>query len=246
MYDRHATIKSQRVLRVFGSWPAALAEAELSVSPHYKREIPFEDLANNFWTVLNELGRIPTLQQLVRRTSPVEHTYAGRFGGYRKFKQKAIGFILSSCPSLSSRMRTILETELTRLRKHEDESTSVTAIQQPHYQGRTLNFRAFAYAPTSENDVVQFFGAVAHELGFEIVGNRSAFPDCEAGRRIVSDRERYVKCLIEYEFASKDYKKHKHPQKGADLIACWEHNWHDCPIEVLDLSKEIRNLSGWR
>ncbi len=115
MYDKHANINSQRLSRVFGSWLKALDEAELSPSPHYIREIPFENLAKNFLEIVKELGKIPTLQQLVRRTDPVSHTYAGRFGGYSKFKQKAIDFTLSSHPSLPSRIRTILETELEKM-----------------------------------------------------------------------------------------------------------------------------------
>lgn len=82
--------------------------------------------------------------------------------------------------------------------------------------------------------------------GSKIIGNRSAFPDCEARRRVKAARERYEKCLIEYEFSSKDYKKHKHPTEGCDLIVCWKHNWPECPVEVLELSKEIRKLDGWR
>ena len=94
--------------------------------------------------------------------------------------------------------------------------------------------------------MVQMFGAIADELGFEIVGNRSAFPDCEARRRIDVDREHYEQCLIEYEFSSRDYKKHGHPSKGCDLIVCWVHDWTECPIEVLEISKEINKLNGWR
>ena len=127
-------------------------------------------------------------------------------------------------------------------------STESNAFSEPHphHQGRTLNFRAFTYAPTCEHDIVQMFGAVAHELGFEIIGNRSAFPDCEARRKIKADREHYERCLIEYEFSSSDYKKHKHPLDGCDLIVCWQHNWKECPIEVLELEDEIKKLDGWR
>jgi hypothetical protein len=246
MYDNHAHINSQRLRRVFGNWLKALDAAELSLSPHYKREIPFENLAMNFLDIVKTLGKIPTLQQLVRRTKPVSHTYAGKFGGYSKFKEKAIDFIISSYPSLSSRIRTILETDLEKIRSRETVEMPEFTILSPHHQGRTLNFRAFAYAPTSEPDVVQMFGAIANELGFEIVGNRSAFPDCEARRRVAGGREHYKKCLIEYEFSSSDYKKHGHPLKGCDLIVCWVHDWTKCPIEVLEISKEIKNLDGWR
>ncbi len=246
VYDKHANIKSQRVVPVFGSWHKALIAAGLSISPYYIREIPFEILANNFLKVSKELRRIPTLQQMVRRTKPVGHTYSGRFGGYSKFKEKAIGFILSSYPSLATSIRTMLDTELSRIKNLESAKVSEPATRASHHQGRTLNFRAFAYAPTSEHDVVQMFGAIAHELGFEIIGNRSAFPDCEARRRTETDRESYVKCLIEYEFSSSDYKKHKHPLKGCDLIVCWKHDWRECPIEVLELNQVIQKLDGWR
>lgn len=245
-YNKHANINNQLVVSVFGSWLEALAAAGLSVSPHYKREIPFETLANNFLTVAKELQKIPTLQQMVRRTTPVDHTYAGRFGGYNKFKEKAIGFILSSCPSLPPSIRTMLAIELSRIKNLEGPTVAEGAALASHHQGRTLNFRAFSYAPTSEHDVVQMFGAIAHELGFEIIGNRSAFPDCEARRWTATARESYEKCLIEYEFSSSDYKKHKHPMKGCDLIVCWIHDWLECPIEVLELSKVIRKLDGWR
>ena len=101
-----------------------------------------------------------------------------------------------------------------------------------------------SYAPTSEHDVEQMFGAIADELGFEIIGNRNSFPDCEARKKVKADRERWEKCLIEYEFSSQDYKKHKHPLGGCNLIVCWQHNWVDCPIEVLELQQAIKNLPG--
>jgi len=45
---------------------------------------------------------------------------------------------------------------------------------------------------------------------------------------------------------SSDFKAHKHPVNGCDLIICWEHDWKDCPLEVLELKKAIQPLSGWR
>ena len=84
-------------------------------------------------------------------------------------------------------------------------------------------------------------------IGFEIVSNRDAFPDCEANRKVEgSARNRYKKCLIEFELRSNDFKAHKHPVNGCDLIVCWEHNWKDCPLEVLELKSKINGLSGWK
>jgi hypothetical protein len=29
------------------------------------------------------------------------------------------------------------------------------------------------------------------------------------------------------------------PVAGCDLIVCWNHNWENCPLEVLELKKAI-------
>jgi len=52
--------------------------------------------------------------------------------------------------------------------------------------------------------------------------------------------------LIEFELQSSDFKSHKHPADGCDLIVCWEDDWKSCPIEVLELKSAIQRLPGWR
>ena len=138
----------------------------------------------------------------------------------------------------------MLREELARLKAHAPQDETQVTRENEHRQGRSLGFRGFAFAPTCEHDVVQLFGAVADELGFEIIGNRSAFPDCKARRRQKAEREHFIDCLIEYEFSSRDFKKHRHDPKGCNLIVCWEHNWPDCPVEVLELKQAIKNLTG--
>ena len=245
-FDLHAHFTSYRVVRVFKRWHEALAAAGLKPSPNFKKDIPLLALAKDFLRVCTELGRIPTLIQLTRRSHPVSHTFSGKHGGYDTFKRKAIEYLISENVKMQARVRAILTEELMGLKMDVSKGCVSPIVARPHYQGRTLNFRAFTYAPTCEPDVVQMFGAVADELGFEIIGNRSAFPDCEARRKENADRDRYKKCLIEYEFSSLDYKKHNHPTVGCDLIVCWLHNWKECPIEVLSLEEEIKKLEGWK
>jgi hypothetical protein len=245
-FDANAQFSSYRVVRVFGRWHKALAAAGLQPSPNFKKDIPLSALAKDFLRVCGELVKIPTLIQLTRRSNPVSHTFAGKHGGYDIFKKKAIEYLFSENVKIQSKVRSILTEELMRLQTDVSNICDLATMTRPHYQGRTLNFRAFKYAPTCESDVVQMFGAIADELGFEIIGNRSEFPDCEARRKENADRERYKKCLIEYEFSSSDYRKHKHPIIGCDLIVCWMHNWKECPIEVLALQEAIKNLDGWK
>jgi len=48
---------------------------------------------------------------------------------------------------------------------------------------------------------------------------------------------------IEFEFASRNFKEHLHDPKGCDMIVCWEHNWPNCPLPVLELRSEVRRLA---
>jgi hypothetical protein len=35
-----------------------------------------------------------------------------------------------------------------------------------------------------------------------------------------------------------------HDLKGCDMIVCWEHNWPECPLEVLELKSLVKQWSG--
>lgn len=246
-FNAHARFTDYRVTRACGTWAAALEKAGLGSSPNYNAPTSIANLAILFLEVTTSLNRLPTLVQLVRRSRHAADTFSRNRGGYNSFKRQAIEYLFSAGGRIRPRnVRAILEEELSRLQAHVSATTGQEANPKQHYQGRTLNFRAFMYAPTSEHDVEGMFCAIAHDLGFEIIGNRSEFPDCEARRKVKADRERWEKCLIEYEFSSRDYKKHKHPIVGCDLIVCWQHNWDDCPIEVLVLENAIKKLDGWR
>jgi hypothetical protein len=44
---------------------------------------------------------------------------------------------------------------------------------------------------------------------------------------------------IEIEHESRNFLRHGHDPKGCDLIVCWEHNWEECPLEVVELRKAV-------
>jgi len=187
---------------------------------------------------------VPTVQQLSRRSKHGKNSFTRRFDShYPVFKVAAIERLLS-IGKLSEETCVMLKTHLDSLKC---ETTSQSeASPPPHAKGRHLGFRAFAFAPTYEAEVVSLFSSIADELGFEIIAQRPAFPDCEARRLDDRRRARYKKCLIEFEFRSSDYQKHHHPVKGCDLIVCWGHDWMECPLEVLELSSRIKRLPGWK
>ncbi len=105
--------------------------------------------------------------------------------------------------------------------------------------GDLINFRGLVYSPLNENGVIFLFGKVIEDLNMYIEEIKPGFPDC-VGRRFTGKGWELVS--IEYEFRSSNFKDHKHDPKKCDIIVCWEHNWPDCPIEVIELKEVIKTL----
>ena len=108
--------------------------------------------------------------------------------------------------------------------------------------GTPLGFRAMLFAPINEAGVIALFGMVAAELGYRIETVAPGFPDCTARRHVGAGRWESVR--IELEFRSHSFRDHGHDPDGCDVIVCWEHDWPDCPLEVLALREAIAALPG--
>ncbi|MCX5718005.1 MAG: hypothetical protein NTW44_06830 [Nitrospirae bacterium] len=108
--------------------------------------------------------------------------------------------------------------------------------------GSFLNFRGLQHAPINEQGVVFLFGMVCLELGFIVEAVQSGFPDCEAKRRIDNKKDHWERVRIEFEYRSSNFQEHGHNPTKCDLIVCWEHNWKECPIEVIELKKVLSEL----
>jgi hypothetical protein len=107
---------------------------------------------------------------------------------------------------------------------------------QPTY-GRPLISSPLTYAPTNEMGVVFLFGMMAERLGYAVTRIQSGFPDCEALRELAPNRWQRVR--IEFEYESRNFLLHLHPVPGCDVIVCWQHNWPECPLEVVELQKLV-------
>ncbi|MEW6042192.1 MAG: hypothetical protein AB1633_11795, partial [Elusimicrobiota bacterium] len=105
--------------------------------------------------------------------------------------------------------------------------------------GDLINFRGLVYSPINENGVVFLFGKVADDLNMYVEEIKPGFPDCIARRFNGKGWERVA---IEFEYVSKNFLLHKHNSKECDIIVCWEHDWADCPLEVIELSEVIKDL----
>lgn len=107
--------------------------------------------------------------------------------------------------------------------------------------GDLINFRGLVYSPLNENGVVFLFGKVAEDLNMYIEEIKPGFPDCIARRFTGKGWERL---RVEFEHTSRNFKQHGHDPEGCDLIICWEHNWKDCPLEVIELKDRIKEMEN--
>jgi hypothetical protein len=97
------------------------------------------------------------------------------------------------------------------------------------------------HGPTEEQGVIYLFGTMAERLGYVVLHIQKRFPDCEALRQV--EEGMWQRVIIEFEYESRNFLKHMHEVDKCDIIVCWKHNWPECPLEVLELSKEIAKIA---
>jgi hypothetical protein len=112
-------------------------------------------------------------------------------------------------------------------------------VEEADVVGEPINFRGMVYAPLNEAGVILLFARVMDDLGIIYESSPPRFPDM-IGRRRVGGRWQRVR--IEFEYKSSNFKEHGHDASKCDIIVCWEHDWPDCPIEVIELRDVIRKL----
>ncbi|MFC1993105.1 winged helix-turn-helix domain-containing protein [Chloroflexota bacterium] len=106
--------------------------------------------------------------------------------------------------------------------------------------GDPLNFEGLIYGPLNENGVIFLFSKIHDKLGINIEAIQAGFPDAKGRRKTAKG---WVDIWIEFEFKSSNFKIHRHDPAECDLIVCWEHDWKDCPIEVIALKEVLARLS---
>jgi hypothetical protein len=99
--------------------------------------------------------------------------------------------------------------------------------------GRPLPWPELAHEPVNELGVVFVFGMMARRLGFVVHRLQAGFPDCIAMHEVAPGL--WQRMRIEFEFESRNFRKHKHRSDKCDVIVCWKHNWKECPLDVVEL-----------
>ncbi len=106
--------------------------------------------------------------------------------------------------------------------------------------GERIDLPILNYAPLNEKGVILLFGYYLQDLGISHVEEiKSGFPDAIAMQSIGNGK--YKRIRIEFEFRSSSFIRHNHPIDECDVIVCWIHDWHDCPLEVIELQTALFN-----
>lgn len=248
-FFKESGFTQDQVSRLFADdgWRGVLEGAGLRVS-FQNVPTPDESLLEDFHRVVKEMGRIPTGNQYQVRGQFSFAIYKKRFGGIQGTLARYRTWLEQDDPDAA-------ELKLIPIKsKHEIFTQPGPArISTGSHQwakaagvvfGAPISFRGLRHAPTNEQGVVYLFGMVSSEIGLIVEAIQSAYPDCEAKRCVDSRQNRWQRVRIEFEFISSNFKEHGHDPSACDMIVCWEHDWPDCPVEVIELRSVIDQLEG--
>lgn len=250
-FIRESGISSHYLYTLFpdGGWTEVCKSAGLKTEGS-GYPIEEECLLEEFDRVASNLGKIPTWNQFQAKSKLSADTLRKRLGGTQGTLKKYTEWLKSNSPDSP------LLNELQSKSKHEIPTPPVQNMEYSFTQqtqwpkndktefGAPINFRGLTHAPINEQGVVYLFGMVSYELGFIVEAIQSSFPDCEAKRCVDTKRNRWQRVKIEFEYQSSNFRQHGHDPNKCDLIVCWEHNWSECPLEVLELRTLINELDG--
>jgi Homing endonuclease associated repeat len=245
---KNTGLRKYHINRNFGSYAKLLKAAEIEATGCGRRA-EMHQLFLDWAAIARRLGKIPSLIEYELQSKYSMKPLLRRFGGWKKVPAGMRSYAIENgmVQEWSDVMKWVAD-HLERLEKPKpfgrtSDSTSGPTIQDNQLvYGPPLPRGPLAYAPVNENGVLLLFGSVARELGFSILHVQAAFPDCEAMREIKPGRWQRVRIELEYE--SHNFLTHMHPISGCELIVCWEHNWPECPMEVIELKKVMRDCQN--
>jgi hypothetical protein len=231
-------ISYRPIHRLFGSWENAVKEAGLEIHPAHNIKIPDSELLQDYIQVTNELKHIPTFNEFRRRSKFSINVYANRFNNFTEFRKRAIRYGQENGLFVTDITSTDFDTYLTKSVQQKTHTHKI--LDDRPVLGNKIDFRNLMHAPVNELGVVFLFGLLSNDLNFVIEAIQPGFPDCEAQRKI--KRDKWQRVHIEFEYKSSNFIEHGHDTSKCDIIVCWEHDWSDCPLEVICLKDYIKSI----
>jgi hypothetical protein len=247
-------ISEYQVLKFFQGWREAVRAAGLSPDAS-NIKLEDADLLEDWGALVRKHHQIPTRAQYRKEGTFSPGAFESHFGPWSivpfKFKEmfkdsnewRDVLAILPETPP-----KKIIPPAKNGLIPNTSTQSGEAKYKHSKLEGRPvygdpIDFRGLRHEPVNEQGVVFLFGMVARELGYMVEAVQTGFPDCEAKRQLGGNKWQRIR--IEFEFESRNFRDHGHPEDGCDVIVCWRHNWPECPphIEVLELKNIIQTLS---
>jgi Homing endonuclease associated repeat len=250
-FMRLTRIGEHHIWRLFpgGGWTKIRELAGIGRHPNDHDVLNDDQLLAEYLRVAKEAGRIPTWSIFESRANFSCSAVTRRFGGLQGTLKRLRDYLEAHEPESE------LLVELQAKFKHEIPtppaaspahtlSKTVWAKGSGPVFGQPIDFRGLRHAPINEQGVVFLFGMVAYELGFIVESVQAGYPDCEAKRCVERKAQRWQRVRIEFEFCSSNFAQHGHEAAGCDVVVCWEHDWPECPLEVVELRSLISSLQA--
>jgi hypothetical protein len=248
--ERHSSVDRHVFSRRFGS--LAEANRRAGLRGRFHKNVPETELLDDLRGLWDRLGRQPTRSDVDRDATYSYALYRRRFGGLQGAFE-AMARRAASGEAVAEAVAEAGPAQLLgrqRVRLPSSRTVSLPSASPRRRErgvyGEVLNFRGLRHAPINESGVVYLFGIVSEELGFLVEAIRLAYPDCEAKRRIPGQAERWESVKIEFEYKTSNFRRQGHDPRACDVIVCWEHDWPECPIEVICLKDEVGKLMSPR
>ncbi len=245
-FQRHAKIAVSTVRYHFGSWNTAVKEAGLepidSIEVIRKKDlIPDDELLRDLIRLYNEYGKEPTGSLVNAKGKFSERPYRARW----KSLHKAFLIAQKRFPDsqeFPSLQKTAIHLKQSEVKIVPETIKPKTTKRKKVVFGEPINFRGLRFAPINEQGVVYLFGMISHELGYMIESIRTDYPDCEGKRCFDKENNKWEHVQIEFEYKSSNFREHGHNPEQCDIIVCWEHDWKNCPVEILELRSVIKYI----
>src|SRR5712671_2878673 len=239
---KHAGATPRNVRKHFGSYQRAMESCGLEINGAGKK-VEMQTLFQDWTGIVRTLKKVPSLVEYEQLSRYSIRPMLRVFGMWVNVPDGMKMYIEEK--GLTDECKDILDA-IEYKATHEGSvpkmsvPPSVPILKDRPMYGPLLQGCLLVFAPTNEAGVLYLFGTMSERLGFLVLLVQAGFPDCEAMRVVGENRMKRVK--IELEYKSSNFMKQMHDLKGCDLIVCWENNWPECPLEVIELKSLV---SSW-
>jgi hypothetical protein len=238
-------VSGRQIVKHFATYTRALRACNLERSTGGQK-VALEKLFLDWARVVREIKKIPSKSEYEVRGKHSITPLRARFGSWGQVPRYLRRYMEEQ--GKTEEWKDVME--LIRAYEQGQDGMEMAVPEREEKKPRVMTDRPLygplirpypmIHGPINENGVLYLFGTVSERLGFVVTLIQGAFPDCYAMRLVDVDRWQPVR--IEFEYESRNFLRHLHDPSQCDIIVCWKHNWPECPLEVIELSKIVGQI----